>query len=126
LPITLSTPFSYDPSKGNLLMTVDVNGATSEFGEIHFDTNGYNGGAENGNTIMGRQWVYGLNPDHGYGLVTGFNVNVPEPGSFGLLGFGLAAAGLFRRRRQATRRGAGTQDRCAGRLSARLLMPSSR
>ena len=91
LHITLTTPFTYDPAGGNLLMDVVVSGATTPGGDIFFDTNGFNGGGFNGNTFLGR--VYGGGAvDSGYGLVTGFS-NVPEPGSLALLGTGLV--GLF-------------------------------
>jgi hypothetical protein len=97
LVINLSTPFTYDPANGNLLMTVSASGTSDTFGQIYFDSNGYNGGAFDGNTIMGRVYCNGCgavsgNVDNGYGLVTGFNafvVGAPEPASLLLLGTGL-------------------------------------
>jgi hypothetical protein len=92
LTINLATPFTYNPGSGlNLLMDVNVAGATAPGGLLYFDTNGYNGGGFNGNTIMGR--VYGPGSvNAGYGLVTGFSTGpatVPEPSQTGLALVGL-------------------------------------
>ncbi len=78
LSIVLTTPFTYNPSLGNLLMTVVATGTSEPGGVIFFDTNGYNDGALNGNTIMGRDYcVEGNcetptegNVNSGFGLVT--------------------------------------------------------
>jgi hypothetical protein len=99
LTITLSTPFTYDPGAGNLLMDVVVTGAGNGGGTIYFDTNGYNGGSFDGNTYLGR--VYGGGSlSYGYGLVTGFGTgSIPEPGTFLMLGSGLLGlAGVLRRK----------------------------
>ena len=77
LKIAFSTPFHYDPSKGNLLLTVYATGTSDPGGVIYFDTNGYNSGNLNGNTIMGRVYNNGTGLDHGYGLVTGFIPAIP-------------------------------------------------
>jgi hypothetical protein len=52
LTINFSTPFTYNPANGNLLMDVLMTNLT--VGDTFFDTNGYNGGLLNGDTIMGR------------------------------------------------------------------------
>src|SRR6202042_2872073 len=78
LSIVLTPPFTYNPSLGNLLMTVVTTGTSDSGGEIFFDTNGYNGGDKNGNTIMGRDYCTGGScgtatagtVESGYGLVT--------------------------------------------------------
>ena len=102
LVVNLTTPFTYDPSKGNLLMDVSVSGTTNAGGTIYFDTNGYNGGGFNGDTILGRVYNDGV-VNYGYGLVTGFNetgISVPEPLTLSLFGAGLAGAAAMRRRKK--------------------------
>jgi PEP-CTERM motif len=106
LTIALTDPFSYDPSQGNLLMDVNVTGASDSNGDVYFDTNGYNDGGFNGNTITGRDYCDICGPvpdgtvDNGYGLVTGFTTSpVPEPSTLLMLGAGMLGLGPFLRRR---------------------------
>ena len=95
LTIDFTTPFSYDPAKGNLLMDVLVSGASDAGGDIYFDMNGFLPRRHAANTIMGRVFCFGGLPCRpsgsfvkGVGLVTGL-LTTPEPASFVLLGLGL-------------------------------------
>jgi len=108
LAINFMTPFLYNPADGNLLMDVNVSGATQPGGPIFFDTNGFNNGGFDGNTIMGRVFCGSCGGattgfvNSGYGLVTGFNSSVPEPSSVVLLVAVVARVGA--KLRQASRR----------------------
>lgn len=106
LTIDLTTPFTYDPTQGNLLMDVFVSDASATTGNlIYFDTNGN----YSPDSIMGRVYNPGVdvhstgNVDSGYGLVTGFSTSpVPEPSTMLLLGFGLIGlAGIARKKMKA-------------------------
>jgi hypothetical protein len=107
LKIVFTTPFTYNPLNGNLLLDVVASGTTAPGGDIFFDTNGYNGGGFNGNTFLGRVYCSGCgggtgNVNNGYGLVTGFDAGssgVPEPATEALFGLGIAVFGLVARRR---------------------------
>jgi hypothetical protein len=103
LSIDLTTPFTYNPEKGNLLMNVAVSGATAPGGNIFFDTNSEN-------DYIGRLYCSGGfcdgstsgSVESGYGLVTGFSTTtavIPEPSSLLLLVSGLTALGGFVRRK---------------------------
>ena len=70
LTITLSRSFIYTPANGNLLIDVTASGTVAPGGYIFFDTNGFNGGARNGNSTFGMVDFDGV--FSGYGLVTGF------------------------------------------------------
>ena len=102
LDVTLSTPFTYNPGDGNLLMDITVSDAIAPGGFIYFDTNGYNNGGLDGNSIMGRVYDSGT-VDSGYGLVTGFSTattSVPEPTSIAILASALIGFGFILRHRK--------------------------
>jgi hypothetical protein len=88
--IDFTTPFSYDPATGNLLLEI-VNVSITSRGSGFLDAR--NGSA---GTIFSRMHTYG-GGFSSYGLVTEFSTGplpppgVPEPASLALLGAGLAA-----------------------------------
>jgi hypothetical protein len=87
LTIPLSTPFTYDPAGGNLL--IDIFESTPYTGGPAFEFNGASGGvfsrAYSGQTIP---------VTNDSGLVTGFNASVPEPSTWALMILGLVGLGF--------------------------------
>jgi len=86
------SPFYYDPAGGNLLMDIFVSGGTG--GGIYLDARSGDAGG-----VFSRMHDFG-SAFEGYGLVTGFETGsaIPEPGSLGLMGLGLALAAWRRRK----------------------------
>ena len=94
LDINLQTAFDYDPSMGNLVLTVKDFDLGSG-GNLFLDAD-----KNSGSTNM-RMSIYGY--DFNQGLVTGFNDNlaaaVPEPATWAMMIAGLGLAGTALRRR---------------------------
>jgi len=89
------SPFFYDPTKGNLELTMVISNASDPGSGYYtyFD-------AESGGPFS--RWCPGCGSNQGYGLVTGFGTasgSTPEPSSLLLTVSGfLAAAGAIRRK----------------------------
>ncbi len=96
LKFTLTTPFTYDPSKGNLLLDVQLEYGDTE-GLIYFDINGEEGLASRASSSAG-----GFADDTA--IVTGFSTSgsVPELSTWGMMLIGFA--GLVHGSYSATRR----------------------
>lgn len=96
--INLDTAFNYDPSQGNLLLTVTANNPATQTNDLNLVANG-------SGIIMSR--AYGVSGSSNTGLVTGFNEAVglpPGPGpnssatavpTMPLYGLGLTILGLL-------------------------------
>jgi hypothetical protein len=101
--INLSTPFTYNPANGDLLLEVI---ASNQDNIPNGSGNGYNEADDTG-TVMGRNYcIGGVNCSSGtvdsVGLVTTFSTGVsttPEPGTLVMFGSGiLGLAGVLRRK----------------------------
>ena len=100
--ITLSTPFTYNPANGDLLLEVIVNN------QANIPTGSGNGyvEADDSGAVTQRTWCLGASdcPNASAdttGLVTTFSTGrtTPEPGTFVMLGSGLVGlAGMLRRK----------------------------
>jgi PEP-CTERM motif len=99
LKFVLTTPFTYDPSKGNLLMDVQIAYGDTQ-GIIFFDVNGEGGLASRASSDNG-----GF--ADGEALVTGFSSTVPEPSTWAMMLIGFAGLAYAYRttRRTAARLG---------------------
>ena len=86
--------FDYDPTQGNLLMTIVISGA-SDVADGYYD-------ADNTGSVTSRAYFGTTQGADSTGLVTGFNdVGVPEPGSLLLLGsvlLGLGGTTIIKRK----------------------------
>jgi hypothetical protein len=91
LTIPFSTPFTYNPADGNLL--VDLVAATPYTGGPAFEFNSI------ANGVFSRAYSGMTIPvANNSGLVTGFSTPVPEPSTLAMMAFGFAGLGLVRRR----------------------------
>jgi hypothetical protein len=95
LTFTFTNPFVYDPARGNLLLDIQLSNI-SKRGDVFFDSQ-----FETFGDISSRAHNFGAGYDS-TGLVTEFLhaplTTAPEPSTYVLIGAGLAAIALVRRR----------------------------
>lgn len=99
LTIKLSKPFTYNPGGGDLLLDVFSTDAAvnGPLGGAYLDN--YNGNAPN--DIFSRTYsTSGGAFDQNWGLVTGFNVSVPEPATWAMMMLGFSGLGMAMRSRR--------------------------
>ncbi len=85
-------PYLYDPNQGNLELILETSGGSDPNSGVFTAFDATNGGPFS-------RWCGGCGNGQGYGLVTGFETAVPEPGTLLMMGSGLVGVvGVIRRR----------------------------
>lgn len=92
------TPFLFDPSQGNLLLDIRVNGAPLGHSGPFFAALGPGNMTLDTGSPFSRWHDFGIGFEN-RGLVTGFRSYAPEPGTLALLGLGLVGLVIVQRRR---------------------------
>jgi hypothetical protein len=93
--------FNYDPSKGNLLLTILITGSANQLGAfLPLDARAASAGGAFSRAMFDANGNAACCGNNNYGLTTTFTtVATPEPSSAILAGLGLAALGVAKRRR---------------------------
>ena len=99
LDIHFTTPFSYDPNSGNLLVDVLGSGVSAPT-NIYYDVHSPGALFQRVYCPFGESCSSGTVDTPGFGLVTGFGTSaVPEPGTLVMMGTGMVGLfGAIRRR----------------------------